>query len=986
MAPVEGNAWAQSKARERERQLADPNRVPTPKPVLPRNFSGLDYDAELALPMPKPRHVRPEDTESKPDPSTKPNVTKKRSTTEPSLPSGRQSKSEASEKKKSKVASLRSKFSLKDIGKEFRKEIPPLSSMPKLGGRSVNEIKRASSDAESQSPQTFNEAKLYVPKTRTGDIVPNSAPPHTTEFRESSSSEKAFEDSFLSCPFLSTPTKNGHGGNTLLNSSSPARNGGCNNTVQPEPSPDDSRMVSIKAGSNLNAANAIPQTPPPPAPPSLEAVTYSPSVYDTPKKVTSKASESSLYQKKESQQMKHPLIVSSSSYKGTDREEPIDDQMFMDPRTPPPPPALPTRSRARDAPREQQNHLPYDEAHFLAGVTSHGGYAPPPPHPGYQNTVTLEQQLVAHTDSLHYHFHTAVDKMTRNIENNNNWTADQILRQVESMSDLTRLINTRTAAQADFIKEIPGLLMDARMQINAAQHEIRQTEERLKSFIQSEVARMKTELSELLVASVSGALNPQAHDWRTPGTYMPHQGQGSFRPSRDGDKRTAYQNKRKSNKQLPPKPHENVFNKAETKKSLVDQSQDTKPAPITQSDHAKHNGEHQTVDTVPTPTAAFPTPAHPSNDPVTPVQAKRPVTEYPGEESSGSPKSKAAKLRISSPQPISDPQSVLEGMQKTSLENSRTQTSLYRESDSKPQSQSQSHSEISNCNEAQKTPTSKKKGAGTLFSFRRKGDNGDTQSGNRFLRTPRRTKEGKASGQEGQSPRLAISSPIRGPGQSGLLASPSLSSLISPGVSLNGAQIPRCESPSSIHPALRTPQQRQMMLDRERRLAALNRHIQGHAHGQAHGQNPIYPLRTSHSHQNFHTKSTSPLLSHPSFISYDAPNPRYASGLSMATSSSLSSFHGVNHYQPPMHYHQPSSSSLPPPPQAPGQDQDPAAPQPLYHAPQPMHPYPPLPDPGFSGVHGHGHGPTNAPGQFDGGEWVGNGTEHEPSYPGNNFF
>ncbi|KAL4871166.1 hypothetical protein BDV12DRAFT_38616 [Aspergillus spectabilis] len=934
MSPVEGNAWAQMKAKEREKQLSDPDREPPPKPTITRNFSGLDYDAELALPMPKPRHVRPEDmppSPTKPDALPKPNVTKKRSTTEPSLPTGRRTKSEASEKKKSKVATLRSKFSLKDLGKEFRKELPPLSSIPKLGGGSGNETKRASSDGESQSksPQTFNEARLYVPKTRTGDVLPNSAPPHTCEFRESASSEKHSEDSILSCPFMHTPTKSSYDGSTeatLLDGSSPAvRTGECNNTGQPELIQVEPRVMSMKTENTETAVPATLQTPPPPAPLSIDAAAYSPSVYDTPKKATAKASESSLFQKKESQQAKHPLIVSSSSYKGKDRAELTESPLFMAPRTPSPPPAVPARSRARDAQREHQDHIVFDGGQYLAGVTSHGG----------------------------------------NLENNNNWTADQILRQVESTCDLARLINTRTAAQADFVKELPGLLMDARIQINVVQQETHQTEERIKAFVQQEIAKLKTELSELILASVASTQPPQTYDWKPSGAYIPnHDGQGGFKPARDGEKRAQHQSKRKS-KQFSVRRDESVVkNKADNKKPAADLTQEIKPGLVSQAEHAtEKQTEKIPGESVATPTAAFRTPNPHTDDAATPVSAKRSVQENPGEESLGSPKSKAAKLRISSPRTISDPQAALEGMQKNSLENNRM-PALQRESDSKPRS------DISN--EDVKTP--KKKGA--LFSFRRKGD-GDNQSGNRFLRTPRRTKEGKPAGsQEGQSPRLAISTPTKA--QAGILTSPDTSST-STAVALSGAQITRCDSPSSIHPALRNPQQRQAMLERERRLAALNRHIQSQAHSQAQvqAQGHIHPLRVSHSHQNFHTGSASPA---PSFISYDAPNPRYASGLSMATSSSASSFRGLTHYPPSMHYHQPSSSSLPPRGQLQGQA------QPHFHATHSIHPYPPLPDPGFSAGHGHGHGPANIPGQFDGGEWTGNGTENETGYSVGNCF
>ncbi|KAL5336367.1 hypothetical protein BJX70DRAFT_283158 [Aspergillus crustosus] len=637
---------------------------------------------------------------------------------------------------------------------------------------------------------------------------------------------------------------------------------------------------------------------------SIDAAAYSPSVYDTPKKVTSKASESSLFQKSESQQVQPDLP---------------DTQDFMAARRTPPP-ALPARSRARDDQREHRNHITYDEAQYLAGVTSHGG----------------------------------------SLENNNNWTADQILRQVESTADLARLINSRTATQAE---ELPALVMNTRAQIKLVRQEARQAEERITFFVQQEITKLKADLSELVLVTPASTQNPYTHDWRASTAYNSHQAvQAGFKPPRDNDRRVQNQNKRKS-KQLPMKCDESTHSKADIKKPAAEPPQETKVGSVAQTEHSTEKllEEQGPSNDVATPTAAFRTPNPLIDDAATPVPTNRSVQKNPGEETSGSPKSKAAKLRISSPQPIADPNAALEGMQKNGLENNRVPPALQRESENQPRNDAS--------NEDIKAP--KKKGA--LFSFGRKGD-GDSQSRTRFLRTPRtprRTKDGKTPGsQESQSPCLAISTPTRA--QTGNLASPDTSST-SATVALAGAQINRCESPSSVHPALRTPQQRQIMLERERRFAALKRHIahnQYQAQAQAHAHAHHHSLRVSHSHQNFHTGSTSPGQAAPSFISYEAPNPRYASGLS--TSSSASSFRGLTHYNPGLHYHHPSSCSLPVHGQAQG----------LYHAPQPILPYPPLPDPGFSTPLGHGHGSSHgSPGQFDGADRNGNGTNNDGGNP-----
>ncbi|KAL2856878.1 hypothetical protein BJX68DRAFT_263410 [Aspergillus pseudodeflectus] len=961
MSPKEGNAFAQIKAKEQYRKSEDSNRGKFSASPVER----LDHDAELAVSMPRPRHDRPEgipSPTSKTSIFTKPNVTKKRSTTEPTLPTELTFKNEAAEKKKSKVATLRSKFSLKDLGKEFRREkdIPPLSSMPKLGGRSSNDAKRPSSDGDTHSltEQNFNEAKLYVPKTRKGDVHPYSAPPHTSSFSESATMDKQSQDSMLSCTSMHTPTKstnvakseqefqhslvhstdsgqhaNPHLETLLLDGSSPAaRTGECKNTGQPEVVQVNNRIASLQAENIESTVQSSPKTPPPPPPraPDANPATYSPSIYDTPKTVTSKMAAPSLPEKKERPKISHPLIVSSSSYKGKAREEQVDDQLFMAPRAAPPlPPALPHKARAREEQRINHNQIPMDENQFY-GVTSHGGYAPPPPHPGYQNTVTLEQQLAAHVDSLHYHVNTAVQKLSKTFENSSNWTADQILRQVETMSDLARVINVRTVTQAEIVKDLPRSMVDV------VHQETRQLEDRMKVFVQQEMTKLKGELGELIVSNARAATGQAQDSKRSGADTSNHGSQGwTAKPPRDGNRQGQYQNKRKS-RQMPTKREEPTSNKADQKKPAGDSKQEDTPAPGPQTEAL--SVEQTPADNGPAPIAASDTP-DPSNDDSTPVQAKRTVTKDPAEELSGSPESKSAKLSISGPIPI------VEGDQ---IAERNRAMSLQRESDTRSRGAFSS--------EDPKTP--KKKG---MFNSFRRLNNGDN-SGSRFLRTHRRPKEGHSATEQSHSPRLAVAFANSG------------SSPASSANAVAGSQIHRENSPSLVHPALRNPHQKQIMLDRERHLAQIERQIQSHAH----------PLRSSHSHHNFETKaarSNSPLLPlPPSFVTYNPSATRYTAGFSMATTASSSSFPNMRAYQGNMHYPHsastPQLTSLPLPPN----DQGPLQPHPPHYFGSPSLP-----------ASVHGHGPNHLPYQSNGVDWNGNADASGPildesGYPINNFF
>ncbi|KAJ5648088.1 hypothetical protein N7490_004460 [Penicillium lividum] len=100
-------------------------------------MSSLDYDEELALPMPKPRHMRIDwDNISNPfeDDTERSNVMKKRFPTDPIVPTVHATPEPVSlpdgpdSKKKSRFEMIKSKLSFKDLRKEINKEDPALHS------------------------------------------------------------------------------------------------------------------------------------------------------------------------------------------------------------------------------------------------------------------------------------------------------------------------------------------------------------------------------------------------------------------------------------------------------------------------------------------------------------------------------------------------------------------------------------------------------------------------------------------------------------------------------------------------------------------------------------------------------------------------------------------------------------------------------------------------------------------------------------------
>ncbi|KAL4778462.1 hypothetical protein BJX76DRAFT_362701 [Aspergillus varians] len=963
----QGNAWAQMRARE---QMADPdrgkyspsfslrishsaNRVTgiklanwiqelTPKPTIPRESSGLDYDAELALPMPKPRHARLEDTSSpiiKSGRLSKPKITKKTSTAELSLSTESNSKSE---KKKSKVATLRSKFSLKDIGKEFRKEIPPLCSMPKLGGGSGNETKHASSDARDQSKPSpnFDEVRFYVPKASKVDVHPNSAPAHLSEFHHHTSDSHhcaslspTFKHSVVHSADAGQGTKNMRLENLSLNSSSPpARSSECNYTGQPELIQVQDRVPIMKAENSHVVVSSTPRT----LPLSIDVAAYTPSIYDSPKTVIKEASVSSLHMRV-TQTEEHPFIVSSSDYNEKAHKKQAEGQLFMSPREPPVPPLLPNKSRARDEVRNNQSNIAIGEGQqYIAGVTSHGGYDP---HPGYQGMVNLDQQLASHVDWLHLHVDTAINGLTSTVEQN-----------TKNMYDRFRVIDTRAANHQDFIQHLQKLLSEIHHQLKMTQQEALSAEERMKAFVQQEVTKLKKELSELILPNAGVASSQvQAQDSKSDTSLSG--GQGGSRPAKDGEKRSQNQNKKKS-KPVQMKRDDLASNKAaDNKNSVAEHNQEIKHAPVQQAEAnpGKEPDDQGLGDSVPMPTTAFRAPKPQTNRAASPVLTHQEVSESPREETFGSPKLKAGKLRISSPKPITNLQPAGESIKGLG---DNPPPSLQRESVYQPRSAFSS--------DDLKAP---KKRGGMLSGFRRKG-NGDNHSGNRLFRAPRCTKEGKTASSREIHPRLGRSAHTQAPVTT--VTSSSASSITSSNATLAtgaGGQIHREGSPSLTHPAVRTPQQKQIMADRERRLVQLNCGIQRPEYGRGQEYGQSFPFS-----QSFHNFGST---SHSSLATYNAPNPGYASGMIFPNSSS-SSFRGVSHYQSSIHN---SHRSATPPLPFQGREVG----QPQYFAPHPIPPHSTLPDIG----HGDGHG------QSDGFEWYGDGNgsmADEAVHPKGDFF
>ncbi|PYI04363.1 hypothetical protein BO78DRAFT_462694 [Aspergillus sclerotiicarbonarius CBS 121057] len=497
MSFVEGNAWAQKLAKEREQlRLSGESEKSGVKTVSP-DLGKLDYDSELALAMPKPRHIHPDEFKDSSSGSTKStsiwsrSITKKRSFTDP----GRQSAMEKKSEKKSTFKTLRSKLSLKDLAKEFRKEVPPVNTMPK-----ITIVRDSSSKSSSDSygrGNNFEVEKLYTPRPKVTE-VPMSAPPTQT------SSVICLDDTLKdvqSPASVCTPTRGSSGGDVgkfkhklvhshdagegptsqhleavLLDGSSPAaRTGEYTNSGQPEVVTTQRRACSMKAEQGSPTLDA---SEPFPVRGSDIARSYSPSVYETA--LSDRTSDLP------HRDQEHPDVgvtpVALPQYSDNWVDVSSDNRLSL----------VSTVQPSLEGGSSEYVTIQVP----IGNVTTRGGYAPAPPDPDYRNTAALGEQLAAHVGQLHFHLQCAARTLVRTFEDKNNWHMDQIFHHVDTMADLARLISNRTATQTELLREAQQTMRDVRNQLDTVRREMRVIQSKISALIREEFGRLRYDLEE----------------------------------------------------------------------------------------------------------------------------------------------------------------------------------------------------------------------------------------------------------------------------------------------------------------------------------------------------------------------------------------------------------------------------------------------------------------------------------------------------------
>ncbi|KAF7117977.1 hypothetical protein CNMCM5793_007346 [Aspergillus hiratsukae] len=835
MSSQSGNAWAQMKAHEQEQkkqqQTANTNfdkvaqqqttsfdkvAIPRKGPVMgarpttvSRKSSGLDYDADLALPMPKPRHLPVEDNGDsvnacKSDDLGKPNMTKKRSVTEPARPddtsdNNKADKNSQREKMRSRVAALRSKLSLKDLAKEFRRD------------SSKNEPAAGNESGQTSGVEThdFNEEKLYVPKPREPGVWPLSAPPFP--FRDISFGQFS-QTSVESCAVASSMANDEHPNSEklslgpfagrngmqspveqeserklrldtlLLTGSSPAaRAGELENSGQAQFIREQPSIRSLRAENELSS------------PASTEITFYavenelanpvSPSIYDDASEEMTPDLPTTGHRHRRrvvSNEHRFPVMLAPDEPRGLPSFN--HGHGGVQPTVMPATGAYEPLEEPHTQHFNAQPHAAIGQHHF-AGVTSHGGYAPPPPHPGYQNTANLEQQLTSHIDAVHVHMNSVVQRLCRVLENSNNWSKDQILRQTDAMFDVLRLINTRTAGQNETVSELHRGMTNLQCQVAAIDIQMKRMEERLLIGISSQINKLRGEVNASRTSPQKACAScNSAPDPRITSTEL-QAAQNTPVVPKDSEKQQDTDGQR-----FVKKGEMEVSKNQDRKKGKEkEESQNVSGGEASLTQH-NNQGPAQNISSTTVPFRS--TPLGEGRREITESQVRRGVRRNPAQESSGSPEPKAPKL---SRQPAAN------------FVSENDQSSLIHSSQG------------SDNNEGVKTPH--KKG---MFGFRRR-DDGESHLGNKYLRTPRRNKKTKNT-QE----------------QNGRPSTPSV-----PAAAVGASQPSNLgeESPSSIHPALRNERQQQIMRDRERLKSQATPTTQRRG------------SKNSHAHQNIGTRT-----------------------------------------------------------------------------------------------------------------------------------
>ena len=465
------------------------------RPIISRKASGLDYDEELALPMPKPRHYRvDQDDVGYPsfDENNKPHVLKKRSITEPAMfhdamaPESSPPRGLHDGRKKSRLDMIKSKLSFKDLRKEALKD-------------------EASSHSETPSAEDL---KARPRRVVTGSSIPSFSP-STYGFK---SKPKPKEPSKSSTPTSATTGAAGQVG--LASTRIPLPPSGTFSNIQ-------GTMAIPRSPSNGQFNNMIPQAPPSADPTSIKNQSepavgrVEPILTGTPQPdiVITRPSFEASRKKHKNRNPSTPGLSASKYPVTTDSPPTIGDLCEGEGKvkylpkdwlegSPSPPQGIKARVIAPTAYGRNEtpvnslpDHLPsFRERLQNANIPLSNPTSPETRPP---STTTQMDDLIDMVRSIQRQTDSGISGLNKKFEDLSSWVGDQLRSQIEGISDLGRANSDLLGKQCQMSREMMKFQLDIRLEMGVMGKRLTDFESKLFDQVQGEVKALMRSYEEL---------------------------------------------------------------------------------------------------------------------------------------------------------------------------------------------------------------------------------------------------------------------------------------------------------------------------------------------------------------------------------------------------------------------------------------------------------------------------------------------------------
>lgn len=455
------------------------------RPAVTRKVSGLDYEEELAIPMPKPRRSRGGDTERNSIPEDEKDELEK----PPSFTgvSGRSvspscSSTATESKKMSKFQILKSKISFKDLKKEVANdELPYSVSIPKTAGNIKPFVRRPLNNATTMP----SIASAALSARKTANVEEGCLTRKESVSNRLPSSSNASVPSRIPLPPLNTSTHpqevvsaNADIGQRCLSGERPPSYSSSNASKEDKsdsskiemsvgtPSPDTTRsgwldVLSSRPGSDSSKPSNVPLSPDlreypatdesPPLPDDLlegdGKVKYIPKTWlEDPSPLTPAA-----------------LKIKESAGPASRGAQPRNGRV---------PSRVPTLKERFEKPK-----LPSDDS---MNTQSHGRFL-------------QDDEIVEMVRSVKRHTDTRIDELAKKLEKTN----DQLSRRLHSIADLSRTVSEILIMQSQMAREMKDFQQSIRLQVNNMERHINGFETQVVMELREEVRALARSYEEL---------------------------------------------------------------------------------------------------------------------------------------------------------------------------------------------------------------------------------------------------------------------------------------------------------------------------------------------------------------------------------------------------------------------------------------------------------------------------------------------------------